>query len=229
MKADPRLIVKAHRATYVDAQTKRIAPVDVIWLEGLPVVVGLACLWRNVVLPEEVAVGLLTVAGLLSALFQCPVLRSHESSRGQGDAVRRLSTGAERGNYTPCRESETAIRQLWLRVDRLYCDLPGEHGRCLHRRVAWANELGGCNRPRRPPRPGAVHDPEKGLRPYQRESGQGEHWCRPATTLAQWTFSSSTSKPGPAARSCRRSGEPVPRSLPGSNGSGRRVAHPGSP
>lgn len=69
MKADPRLIVKAHRATYVDAQTKRISPVDVIWLEGLPVVVGLACLWRDVVLPEEVAVGLLTVAGLLSALF----------------------------------------------------------------------------------------------------------------------------------------------------------------
>ncbi len=68
-KANPWLIIKAHRATYVDVVTHGRRYRDVALLEGVPGLALLVCLLVGVRLPVPTSVGLLTVAGLLSAFL----------------------------------------------------------------------------------------------------------------------------------------------------------------
>lgn len=69
LKADPRPIIVAHHGTYIDVRTGRPRWQDYALLDGVPVAVTGVLLWRNLHLSKVASVGLLTVAGLLSAFF----------------------------------------------------------------------------------------------------------------------------------------------------------------
>lgn len=84
-KADPRAIVRAHWASYVDAATGRPRRRDQLVIDGLPVIVGLVCAWRHVHLPGAASVGLLTVSGLMSAFLFALMLQVADRATGWAD------------------------------------------------------------------------------------------------------------------------------------------------
>jgi hypothetical protein len=69
MKASPRTIIVAHYRTYVNDDDGSPSWRDHALFEGLPFVLFLACLWFEISIPSAASVGLLTVAGLLSAFL----------------------------------------------------------------------------------------------------------------------------------------------------------------
>ena len=85
-KIDPRSIIRAHRATYVDARTGRRRVGDILLMEGLPAAVLVAMLVLSVELTRAMAVGLLTVTGLLSALLFGVMLQVSERAMDWSDS-----------------------------------------------------------------------------------------------------------------------------------------------
>jgi hypothetical protein len=69
MKASPLPLIRAHYATLVDARNGRVMLRDYLAFAGLPVAAFAACWACGVHLPVGASVGLLTVAGLLSAFL----------------------------------------------------------------------------------------------------------------------------------------------------------------
>lgn len=69
LKADPRPIIWAHHRTYVNVNTGRARWQDFALLDGLPLGITDLLIWKNVRLSAIASVGLLTVAGLLSAFL----------------------------------------------------------------------------------------------------------------------------------------------------------------
>lgn len=69
MKANPLDIIKAHRGTYVDDSTWSRSWSDYALFEGAPFLLFLGCVWFAIAIPSAASVGLLTVAGLLSAFL----------------------------------------------------------------------------------------------------------------------------------------------------------------
>jgi hypothetical protein len=69
VKANPWPIIKAHRATYVHAHTGLRRWQDHLQFDGVPLGVIATCAIIEVKLPSAASVGLLTVAGLLSAFL----------------------------------------------------------------------------------------------------------------------------------------------------------------
>ena len=68
-KIDVRVIIRAHRASYVDARDDRPRIRDYLLMEGVPIVVLVLCLVFGAALRSGAAAALLTVTALLSALF----------------------------------------------------------------------------------------------------------------------------------------------------------------
>jgi hypothetical protein len=87
MKADPRGVLRAHRRTYIDVRTGTRRRQDVIGLEVIPVLVGIAVFFLKVKLPIGASVGLLTVAGLLSAFLFGVMLQVSERAMDWADAA----------------------------------------------------------------------------------------------------------------------------------------------
>jgi hypothetical protein len=86
-KVDVRVIIRAHRASYVDVRTDRPRVRDFLVMEGLPLV-GLAmCLIFRVQLSRPAAVGLLAVSALLSALFFGLMLQTADRAMSWADAA----------------------------------------------------------------------------------------------------------------------------------------------
>jgi hypothetical protein len=69
LKANPWVIVRAQRKTYVNAVTRRVKPSDILVLEIFPVVGGALLLLADVTLNTAAAAGMLTAAGIFSALL----------------------------------------------------------------------------------------------------------------------------------------------------------------
>ena len=86
MKADPSGIIRAHRCTYIDARTGKRRLQDYLALEGLPIAVLVGCLIANVHLAVAASVGLLTVAGLLSAFLFGVMLQISERALDWSDS-----------------------------------------------------------------------------------------------------------------------------------------------
>jgi hypothetical protein len=68
-KIDVRNIIRAHRRSYVKADSGEPRRKDKVLIEWVPALVGAACLAGDVRLSHETANGLLTVSFLLSALL----------------------------------------------------------------------------------------------------------------------------------------------------------------
>jgi membrane protease YdiL (CAAX protease family) len=85
-KADPRQIVRAHRRTYIDASTGRPRWQDRLAFEGLPLAVLGLCLGLGVELKPAASAGLLTVAGLLSALLFGVLVQISGTAMGLADS-----------------------------------------------------------------------------------------------------------------------------------------------
>lgn len=86
MKADPRGIIRAHRRTYIDARTGNPRWQDYAILEALPVAVLVGCIIGDVKLATAASVGLLTVAGLLSAFLFGVMLQISERALDWSDS-----------------------------------------------------------------------------------------------------------------------------------------------
>ena len=69
LKADPRPIISAHHRTYINVNTGRARWQDFALLDGVPLALAGLLIWKNVQLSAISSVGLLTVAGLLSAFL----------------------------------------------------------------------------------------------------------------------------------------------------------------
>lgn len=69
MKANPSSLIRAHYATLVDNRNGRTRLLDHMLFEGVPAVVFAASWIAGVALPKAVTIGLLTVAGIMSAFF----------------------------------------------------------------------------------------------------------------------------------------------------------------
>ena len=69
MKASVLPIVRTHYGSLVDARTHRVRLPDHVLFEGVPIAVLAACWATGVTVPADASVGLLTVAGLLSAFL----------------------------------------------------------------------------------------------------------------------------------------------------------------
>lgn len=86
MKPDPRGIIRAHRRTYVDARTGNRRWQDYAILEVLPIAVLVGCVIGNVRVATAASVGLLTVAGLLSAFLFGVMLQISERALDWSDS-----------------------------------------------------------------------------------------------------------------------------------------------
>jgi hypothetical protein len=113
MKIDVRNIVRAHRATYLDASTERRRWRDFILMEGVPTVLFVLCLVLNVRVRSPLATGLLTVTGLLSALFFGVMLQMSDRAMSWADSM------PQRGAET----SEHAIFLMELAANAGYAAL----------------------------------------------------------------------------------------------------------
>jgi hypothetical protein len=102
VKSDPRRLVRAHYATYVDARTGKVRILDHLAFEGIPLLVAGACALGSVKLPPVASVSLLTVAGLLSAFLFGAMLQISERAMGWADAV-------------PGRGPETSTHAIFLK------------------------------------------------------------------------------------------------------------------
>ncbi len=69
MKANPLNIIVAHYGTYVDDRTGAQRWQDHALFEGLPILLLVGCIGLETTIPSAASVGLLTVAGLLSAFL----------------------------------------------------------------------------------------------------------------------------------------------------------------
>ena len=87
MKADPRGMIRAHRRTYIDVRTGTRRWWDVLVLEIVPVLLGLAAYLLKVELPAGASIGLLTVAGLLSAFLFGVMLQVSERAMDWADSA----------------------------------------------------------------------------------------------------------------------------------------------
>lgn len=88
MKADPTRVISAHYATLVDDRTGRPMIGDFALFLGAPVLVGGYCVLQSVKLPSGASVGLLTVSGLMSALFLGVMLQISQRAMDFADAHR---------------------------------------------------------------------------------------------------------------------------------------------
>jgi hypothetical protein len=86
MKASPARLVRAHYKTYVNANNGKQLWRDHVFFEGLPLAVLVACWTIGVTLPAGASVGLLTVAGLLSAFLFGVTLQISERAMDWADA-----------------------------------------------------------------------------------------------------------------------------------------------
>ncbi len=86
MKSDPRGIITAHRRTYIDIRTGTRRIQDVLVLEVLPILLGVASFFLKLKLPTGASVGLLTVAGLLSAFLFGVMLQVSERAMDWADS-----------------------------------------------------------------------------------------------------------------------------------------------
>ncbi len=86
MKASPARLVRAHYRTYVNANTGQRRWQDHALFEGLPIALLVACWALGVTLPPGASVGLLTVAGLLSAFLFGVMLQISERAMDWADA-----------------------------------------------------------------------------------------------------------------------------------------------
>jgi hypothetical protein len=85
MKASLVRLVRAHYKTYLDASTGKQRWQDHFLFEGLPLALLAACLIVGVTLPTGASVGLLTVAGLLSAFLFGVMLQISERAMDWSD------------------------------------------------------------------------------------------------------------------------------------------------
>ncbi len=85
MKADITPIVRAHYRTYVNDANGHVRPYDYLEFLGLPVILGLGCGLIGVKLPIGASVGLLTVAGLLSAFLFSVMLQASQRALDWAD------------------------------------------------------------------------------------------------------------------------------------------------
>jgi hypothetical protein len=85
-KIDVRNIVSVHRRTYVVARTNQPRLRDHLLLEVTPALVAGGCLLGDVRLQTGTAVGLLTVSGILSALFFGVLLQVSDRAMNWADA-----------------------------------------------------------------------------------------------------------------------------------------------
>jgi hypothetical protein len=86
IKADPTPVIRAHYATYVHNATRRQRISDHLLFSGLPLGALVACWAFGVRLPVGASVGILTVAGLLSAFFFGVLLQVADWAAGWADA-----------------------------------------------------------------------------------------------------------------------------------------------
>jgi hypothetical protein len=86
MKASPLDIIVAHYRTYVNDDTGSPSWQDHALFEGLPVALLVACLWFEISIPNAASVGLLTVAGLLSAFLFGAMLQVSQRAMDWADA-----------------------------------------------------------------------------------------------------------------------------------------------
>jgi hypothetical protein len=85
VKASPVRLARAHYRTYVNAGTgKRLWRDDVVF-EGLPAGLFLGCLLSGVKIPAAASVGVLTVAGLLSAFLFAVMLQMSQRAMDWAD------------------------------------------------------------------------------------------------------------------------------------------------
>lgn len=119
-KADPRAILYAHWGSFVDARTGGRRRRDQVVIDGLPLGVGALCAALHLHLPDTASVGLLTVAGLLSAFLFALMLQvadratnwadSHpQPSRETSEHATYLTELAANAGYTSLVSIATAI------------------------------------------------------------------------------------------------------------------------
>ena len=87
MKSDPSGVISAHRRTYIDVRTGTRRIQDVLVLEVIPVLIGVASFLLKVKLPTGASVGLLTVAGILSAFLFGVMLQVSERAMDWADSA----------------------------------------------------------------------------------------------------------------------------------------------
>jgi hypothetical protein len=86
LKVSPLSVIHAHRQTYIDAATGSSRLADKLELEVVPVGAAVAFLLFDVNLSEGAAIGMLTAAGILSALFFGLMLQISERAMDWADA-----------------------------------------------------------------------------------------------------------------------------------------------
>jgi hypothetical protein len=86
VKGSPKRLIKAHYGTYVRVPTGDQMIRDHALFEGVPLVVAVVCVWRDIHLPTAASVGLLTVAGLLSAFLFGVMLQISERAMSWADS-----------------------------------------------------------------------------------------------------------------------------------------------
>ena len=86
IKADPSLIIRAHRRTYIDVRTGHRHWQDYALIEIVPALLGIGCVLAKVTLPVAASVGLLTVSGLLSAFLFGVMLQVSERAMDWADS-----------------------------------------------------------------------------------------------------------------------------------------------
>lgn len=87
MKASPLALTKAHYKTLVDARNDRPRLLDYAQFVGLPLATAAGCGLAGVRLPVGASVGLLTVAGLLSAFLFGVMLQISDRAMDWADAA----------------------------------------------------------------------------------------------------------------------------------------------
>jgi hypothetical protein len=87
VKANVKRLVAAHYGTLVDVNTGRHRWQDHMLFEGVPVIVGAASFLLGVTIPSSASVGLLTVAGLLSAFLFGVVLQVSQRAMEWSDTA----------------------------------------------------------------------------------------------------------------------------------------------
>jgi hypothetical protein len=85
VKANPARLVVAHYRSYVDQGTGRQLWQDHAVFEGLPILLFIGCVLAGVKIPAPASVGVLTVAGLLSAFLFGVVLQISQRAMDWAD------------------------------------------------------------------------------------------------------------------------------------------------
>ncbi len=80
MKATPLTLLRAQYATYVDDRTGRQRWRDHVAFHGLPLITFFLFCWFEVTIPTEASIGIVTVAGFLSAFLFGAMLQVSQRS-----------------------------------------------------------------------------------------------------------------------------------------------------